>query len=78
MYIETSSGKLEAPRIKSSVEFDVTISVLWSTAINQHYNIPLLYAMSYVTKRSLHVSGNLHGRPSHILTKSGISIIMML
>jgi len=46
--------------------------------INWEYNTQLRYIESYVTNASLRVTGNLHGRPSHLSAQSAKMDITML
>jgi hypothetical protein len=70
--------KQEAAKTRSSMQLDVSISILRQTAVNSPYNVQWVSVENYLTKLALPVTGNLHGRLRHFLAQSTKSNIMML
>jgi len=78
MHIQQSSVTLEAAQIRTSRQFHVSISILWKTAVNCPCNAQRVYIVRYVTNLLLPITGNLHGRHSHLSPQSAKSNIMMM
>jgi len=59
------------------MQSDVSSSKTTSKAVNQQYNLQLVYVESSVTHLSLPAMANLHGPVRHLPTQSGKSNIIM-